>query len=114
MSEPIAVIGLACTFPGAADVTGFWDNIVAGVDVAVVVVLAQPGVVERSRRRRQRQQLVGIDGLDRSGHDAEPSRLEPQGVAVDEAAPVGGEGERLGSTPAVTSDRDLAVSGRQF
>ena len=32
MSEPIAVIGLACTFPGAADVTGFWDNIVAGVD----------------------------------------------------------------------------------
>ena len=26
----IAVIGLACRFPGAADADGFWDNIVAG------------------------------------------------------------------------------------
>ena len=27
---PVAVVGLGCVFPGAPDVTGFWDNIVAG------------------------------------------------------------------------------------
>ena len=30
--EEIAVIGLACRFPGAPDVSTFWQNLVAGVD----------------------------------------------------------------------------------
>src|SRR6478609_7102945 len=30
--EPIAIIGMACLFPQAPDLTSFWQNIVAGVD----------------------------------------------------------------------------------
>ena len=30
--EPIAIIGMACTFPQAADLGAFWRNIVGGVD----------------------------------------------------------------------------------
>lgn len=29
---PIAIVGMACLFPGAADLEGFWRNIVDGVD----------------------------------------------------------------------------------
>jgi acyl transferase domain-containing protein/phosphopantetheinyl transferase (holo-ACP synthase) len=31
-SEPIAIIGMECVFPGARDLAGFWSNIVRGVD----------------------------------------------------------------------------------
>ena len=30
--EPIAIIGMACMFPQAPDVSAFWRNIVGGVD----------------------------------------------------------------------------------
>ncbi len=30
--EPVAVIGLACRFPGSSDASGFWSNLLAGVD----------------------------------------------------------------------------------
>ena len=31
-TDVIAVVGLGCVYPGAADVGAFWDNIVAGRD----------------------------------------------------------------------------------
>lgn len=30
--QPVAIIGMACIFPGAPDVTAFWNNILNGVD----------------------------------------------------------------------------------
>ena len=30
--EPIAIVGMECIFPGAADLAAFWSNIVLGVD----------------------------------------------------------------------------------
>src|SRR5262245_35712450 len=30
--EPIAVVGLSCRFPGAADASAFWHNLTSGVD----------------------------------------------------------------------------------
>ncbi|QGN32422.1 hypothetical protein GJV80_05990 [Microlunatus sp. Gsoil 973] len=31
-NEPVAIVGMACIFPGAPDVDSYWSNIVAGVD----------------------------------------------------------------------------------
>ncbi len=28
----IAIVGMACRFPGADDLSAYWENIVAGVD----------------------------------------------------------------------------------
>ncbi|HEX5367627.1 MAG TPA: beta-ketoacyl synthase N-terminal-like domain-containing protein [Acidimicrobiales bacterium] len=35
--EPVAVVGLGCVFPGAADVGTFWRNVVEGVDAITPV-----------------------------------------------------------------------------
>jgi len=32
MPEPIAIIGLACLFPGATTPESFWQNLLAGAD----------------------------------------------------------------------------------
>jgi acyl transferase domain-containing protein len=32
MSCAVAIVGMACAFPGAPDLRGFWENVVAGVD----------------------------------------------------------------------------------
>jgi len=34
---PIAVVGMACLFPGASDLNTFWQNIVNKVDTTVEV-----------------------------------------------------------------------------
>ena len=36
-SEPTAIIGIACRFPGARDPAQFWANLVGGVDSVVEV-----------------------------------------------------------------------------
>jgi acyl transferase domain-containing protein len=32
MKEPVAIIGMACVFPGAPDLDGYWRNLAGGVD----------------------------------------------------------------------------------
>jgi len=36
-TQPIAIIGMACIFPGAPDLDSFWQNILAGVDAITEV-----------------------------------------------------------------------------
>ena len=36
-SEPVAIVGMACRFPGGADLAAFWDHLEAGRDAMVAV-----------------------------------------------------------------------------
>ncbi|MCY3601029.1 MAG: beta-ketoacyl synthase N-terminal-like domain-containing protein, partial [Gemmatimonadetes bacterium] len=40
--EPVAIIGMACRFPGSKDLSGFWRQLVAGENA---VVEGPPGAV---------------------------------------------------------------------
>jgi phthiocerol/phenolphthiocerol synthesis type-I polyketide synthase E len=70
-AEPIAVVGLAGRFPGAADVDQFWDNLVAGRDCLSTLsdeqLLAHgedPEQLGSDRFVRRRPVLEGADSFD--------------------------------------------------
>ncbi len=67
--EPVAVIGLACRFPGADDPAGFWANLLAGVESVRRFTddeLRAAGVSERLLREPGYVRAAGwLDGLDR-------------------------------------------------
>ncbi|MBO0730002.1 MAG: acyltransferase domain-containing protein, partial [Acidimicrobiaceae bacterium] len=84
--EPIAVVGLGCAFPGAADVEGFWANIAAGR----TAIDAVPG--ERIDERLLAAVVPGVESR-RGGFlpaDAllfDPTQFGIMPVAVDAAEP---------------------------
>jgi phthiocerol/phenolphthiocerol synthesis type-I polyketide synthase E len=64
----IAVIGLACRFPGAADSAAFWTNLRDGVESITALSeedLESSGVQERLRQDPSYVRMRGIiDGMD--------------------------------------------------
>ena len=43
-NAPIAIIGMACIFPQAPDLAGFWRNILAGTDAGFLNSFNYPGI----------------------------------------------------------------------
>ncbi|MEU6189642.1 SDR family NAD(P)-dependent oxidoreductase [Nocardia sp. NPDC047038] len=75
MIESIAVVGLACRFPGAADVTAFWDNLLAGREG--ITRFDKPDGTTDPR-------FVGAEGKldDIAGFDAEFFGYSPREAAI--------------------------------
>ena len=79
--EPIAIVGMACRFPGAADLSAFWHQLEGGLsavtkgrpDAAPAVELDPPEGI--GNRQGQCQWGAFIDGIDR--FDAEFFRIAP-------------------------------------
>lgn len=65
--EPIAIIGLGCLFPGAANPAAFWQNLVAGIDSTSPVTTAELGVDPAVFYDPQRQLRDGF-GYGRGGY----------------------------------------------
>jgi 3-oxoacyl-(acyl-carrier-protein) synthase/NAD(P)-dependent dehydrogenase (short-subunit alcohol dehydrogenase family)/SAM-dependent methyltransferase/acyl carrier protein len=61
--EPIAVIGLACRVPGAADARRFWSNLVAGVDSVRRVPKDQAVLEGATPRELDDENYVPVAGL---------------------------------------------------
>jgi acyl transferase domain-containing protein len=60
--DPVAVVGLGCVYPGAADAAAFWRNVVAGTD-AVGPMPAERFVPELFAFETDRGGFVDGDGL---------------------------------------------------
>jgi PfaB family protein len=65
--EPIAIIGLGCLFPDAANPATFWQNLVAGIDSTSPVTTAELGVDPAVFYDPQRQLRDGF-GYGRGGY----------------------------------------------
>ncbi|MBT8339686.1 MAG: AMP-binding protein, partial [Desulfatitalea sp.] len=47
----VAIIGIACNFPGGArDAETFWENIIAGKDAVASIAQSRPGILQDARR----------------------------------------------------------------
>ena len=108
---PVAIIGMAALFPGAADLSAYWRNIAAGVDAVTDVPAARwdasyydPATPASDRFYCRRGGFVdGLATFDPTRFGimpvavagAEPDQLLALQVAADAIADAGGE-ERLG------------------
>ena len=77
-SFPVAVIGIACRFPGAADKESFWWNLVAGVDSVSTIPPSRWDAQSLYAPRHQ----DGEDGepvgwIHRRGRESEPGSVRP-------------------------------------
>ena len=78
-SFPVAVIGMACRFPGAADKETFWRNLVAGVDSVSTVPPSRWDAQALYARRHEPGRTVSqwggfIEGVE----TGEPGSLRPR------------------------------------
>ncbi|MFB9905610.1 type I polyketide synthase [Allokutzneria oryzae] len=86
MSEQIAIVGMACRFPGADGVTQFWDNLRDGVDSVTTRSEADLRAAGVSERRLSDPNYVRAAALvdDLAGFDADLFGYTPeQARAVD-------------------------------
>ena len=128
-ADRIAIVGMACRFPGAADLSSFWDRLAAGADAVTgrpsgLRALARPrpgrrrrqrGVPARRVRRRNRRVrcAVLLDPADRGTHDG-PAAADAAG---DELAGAGGRWHESGPAEGqpyrrLRRDQRLRVPGR--
>ena len=133
----IAIVGMACRFPGGADLTSFWDQLAAGRDsvAAVSEGQARPGgeidartfeaAFDGSARPRWGAYIDGIDRFDASffriapveARPLDPQQrllLETSWEALEEAGidPAGLRGSRAGVFVGISSnDYQLLASG---
>lgn len=101
--EPIAIVGMECVFPGAANLAGFWRNIVHGVDATGDVPPSRWDPAQYPQLRSRRGGF--IEGL---------TEFDPLLYGLMPAAVQNGEAEQFLSFAVVHGAlRDMA-RGREF
>jgi 3-oxoacyl-(acyl-carrier-protein) synthase/NAD(P)-dependent dehydrogenase (short-subunit alcohol dehydrogenase family)/acyl carrier protein len=75
-SEPVAVIGMGCRFPGAPDLAGFWELLRNGRDAIVELPADRPGRTAGGTPPPRGGYLSGIDGFDPAFFGISPREAE--------------------------------------
>ncbi len=128
-SEPLAIVGMACRFPGgASSPAGFWRMLTEGVDAVVETRRRWPDVEVDSAETRWAALLDAIDGFDphffgispREAASLDPQQrllLEVSWEALEDAAmvPAALSGSRTGVFVGIASGdyRDLVMARRE-
>lgn len=86
MTEPIAITGMACLFPGAATLEDFWQNLVAGRDSTSLATAEQIGVdpallYDPAKGRRDRYYALRGGFVRAPAFDPDGFRLPPGQLA---------------------------------
>ena len=81
--EPIAVVGMACRFPGAADIDQYWRNLRAGVesisffsDEELLAQGVDPATLQDPKYVKARPLLDGVELFDADFFDMSPREAE--------------------------------------
>ncbi|MEE4492736.1 SDR family NAD(P)-dependent oxidoreductase [Streptomyces sp. BE230] len=119
VAEPVAVVGMACRFPGAGDLDAYWRLLLDGVDAVTEVphgrwdgaALYHPDPEEPGRAStRWGGFLEGVDGFDPQFFGISPreaAHMDPQQRVMLELAWTALED--AGSDPATLRDRRIGV-----
>ncbi|RRR73545.1 MAG: PfaB family protein [Candidatus Viridilinea halotolerans] len=85
MTQPIAIVGMACLFPGASSLAEFWQNLVAGRDSTSLATMEQMGIDplllfdpakgQRDRYYALRGGFVQSPPFDPTGYQLPPEQL---------------------------------------